>query len=125
MFIKALILALLVNPVIAASLNVQSTRVRYQLTWDSQSLFLVSHRMNFTMKRAECNGHILDRFNRQYQNFNQLNRPISHERDRITYQLDGKQKSVSSRSRLGKVLLTLPREVKRMKMEEALACKKS
>ncbi|MFP5491761.1 MAG: hypothetical protein ACLGG0_09675 [Bacteriovoracia bacterium] len=125
MFIKIVVLCLMTTPVWAISLKVQSTRINYQVTWDEQSLYLTSHRMNFSMKRSSCNAHILDRFLKQYHNFNKLNHQRSDERDMMTYRLDGKQKTISTRSRLGKVLTTLPREVKRMKMEEALACKKS
>lgn len=125
MFIKVFILSLLTTPVWAISLKVQSNRINYQVTWDTQSLYLTSHSMNFSMKRSNCNGHILDRFLKQYHNFNKLNHQRSDEIDKMTYRLDGKMKTISSRSRLGKVLATLPREVKRMKMEEVLACKKS
>lgn len=81
--------------------------------------------MNFSMKRKACNGHIFDRFNRQYHNFNKLNHQGSDEREKLTYRLDGKSKTISSGSRLAKVLSMLPREIKRMKIEEAISCKKS
>lgn len=125
MFIKIFILCFMTTPVWAISLKVQSNRINYQVTWDAQNLYLTSHSMNFSMKRSSCNGHILDRFLKQYHNFNKLNHQRSDELDKMTYRLDGKMKTISSRSRLGKVLATLPREVKRMKMEEVLACKKS
>ncbi|MFP5459870.1 MAG: hypothetical protein ACLGG7_14125, partial [Bacteriovoracia bacterium] len=90
-----------------------------------QSLRLTSHRMNFSLQRRDCNGHILDRFNRQYQNFQKIPHQKNSALEQLTYQLDGKSHTVVRDSRLGRILVMLPREIQRMKMEEALACKKT
>lgn len=126
MLVKMIYLFLFSVPVAhAALLKVQSPRLQYQLTWDAQSLRLTSHRMNFSLQRRDCNGHILDRFHRQYQNFQKIPHQKNSAQEQLTYQLDGKSHTVVRDSRLGRILVMLPREIQRMKMEEALACKKT
>lgn len=124
MLVKIILLFLVSVPFAhAALLKVQSPRLQYQLSWDAQSLRLTSSRMNFSLQRKACNGHILDRFNQQYQNFHKIPHQKNSSLEQLSYQLDGKSHTVVRDSRMGRVLVLLPREIQRMKMEETLACK--
>lgn len=126
MLVKFFLLLVASIPVASAALlKVQSPRLQYQLAWDTQGLRLTSSRLNFTLQRRECNGHILDRFQRQYQNFQKIPHQKNSSLEQLTYQLDGTSHTVVRESRLGRVLVLLPREIQRMKREEALACKKT
>lgn len=107
----------------AAHLKVSSPRLNYQLYWDSLGLRLSSGTTNLSLARRSCNAHILDRFVQQYTNFRKLPHVKNSTQEQLTYQLDGKAHTVVRDSRLGRVLVLLPREVRRLKMEEALACK--
>ncbi len=128
MFLRALlILSITLLPLSAwsKSLRVTTPFNHYNLNYSNDLIYLKSSSYQFSLKKKKCNQLLISNFvkvvNRTLKagplDLSQGDKPISI----IT---EGKKYYADKHSRLGISLLRLPKEVRRLKIQEKMLCQK-
>lgn len=124
MLLKILLSFTLLSSAFAAELRVVGRHQTYRLNWDEKQISYEAPTAKLLFEQKTCNQSIIDRFTA---NMTKLSRvpKIHGGKSDLQYTLNGKTYKIREKSRTGVGLLKLPEEIRRMKIEEALACKKS
>ena len=114
------------NPVQTKILTVQAPFKTMTLNYSRKKISLKGYRLGLSLKRKHCNGYILDRFRWQIDRLLKSKTLLRNrkEKESLEIQFNGRKLFVPPRSREAKLLLNLPIEVQRMKLEGLLICRK-
>ena len=125
MFLRlSLILTFLVsNSLFAKEMVVISRQSTFKLKYDAGMVSLKGPQVDLNLIRNECNSDIIEVFTMR---MNSVLRSASLQKSQapgnFQFILDGEEYFESMHSRRGGVLLTLPKELQRMKLEEEALC---
>lgn len=124
MFLKLLLCLIFVSSAVAAELRVIGRHRTYRINWDAQQIDYEAPSAKLKFEKKECNAHMFEKFSK---NMLMLDRApeIKGGKSNLEYILNGKSYKIREKSRTGLGLLKLPEEIRRMKIEESLVCKKS
>lgn len=108
----------------SAELNVRYKLKNYSLDYDVSLISLKSSQLNLTIHKEDCNVSIIEKFNSQVREM--IKRSIKLKNPGTdTLEVSASNKFyVSDRSPSGKFFRLIPDEVKRLKIESVLSCKK-
>lgn len=116
---------LLVSSVQAHEMIVTSPRGSFSLTYDEQKISIKGSGLHLNMSADECNKHILKKFSHQVNKLvNLKSKKKSPDVDSFEYKYNGKTYYESHNQKQGRLILALPAEVRRIKLEEKYLCKK-
>lgn len=104
------------------TLKVEYLARRFTVILNTKSIQFKSRDMELSINSRACSQKTLKGFYKEFQQI--LNGPQSHDGETLTYSLKGKVRSESLLSRKGRYIISLPDEIKRIKIEEYLRCKK-
>jgi len=122
MFLKILLCYLVVSSVNADELRVAGRHQTYRLNWDEKTIDFEAPTAKLKFELKSCNKQIFERFSDNMKKISGAAKVRSNQAD-LQYTLNGKTHKIRQKSRTGLGLLKLPEEIRRMKIEEALACK--
>ena len=96
------------------------------LNYSEKKISLKGYRLGLNLKRKNCNGYILDRFERQMAKLlkSKILRQKRIKKESLEIQMGKRKLFVPPRSREARLLLNLPLEVQRMKLEGMFICRK-
>lgn len=113
-----------VTVAMASELRVMGRHRTYRINWDAQQIDYEAPSAKLKFEKKECNAHIFESFSKNMRSFEHVPK-IKGGKSNLEYVLNGKSYKIREKSRTGVGLLKLPDEIRRMKIEESLACKKS
>ena len=101
----------------------------FTLFYDQNQVAVKGYDFDLSLQRRECNGYLIDQFNRDIEKWIKIHIGKSILKNRvgkvnISTSINGQKYFVSFESEAGGVLLSIPKEVLRMKQEETLSCEK-
>ena len=109
----------------AKRLEVTFKETRYALDYDQQKISLHGNLYRLNLVRTKCNQRIIDQFNR---NLEKSLKGIPRPKDLKTpwsYRIDGKKVKSDYKSEEAKVLLLIPQEIHRLKLQNKYLCGRS
>lgn len=109
----------------AGTLKVQDKLKSYQLDYSEDKIWIKASDLNVMLEKNSCNQEIIQRFNHQMKKIFTNSPMLVGKKDlALHYHLDGKDFYEPTQSTRAQQLRLLPVEVRRIKMEELLLCKK-
>lgn len=110
----------------ARILTVRAPFKTMTLDYSRSKISLKGKWLNLNLRRKKCNGYILDRFSRQMNKLlkSKVLLRKKKEKESLEVQFERKKFFVPPRSQEAWVLLNLPIEVQRMKLETTFICRK-
>ena len=113
-------------PAQAKTLTVQAPFKTMTLNYDRKKISLKGYRLGLSLKRKNCNGHILDRFRWQMDSLLKSKTLLKNrkEKESLEIQFNSRKLFAPPRSKETRWLLNLPLEVQRMKLEGIFICRK-
>ncbi len=122
MLLKFIVSLLLVSSASAEELRVMGRHRSYRLNWDEKQISYEAPSAKLKFERKTCNAHIFEMFANNMK-YVELVPKIRGGNPNMEYIFNGKTEKIHEKSNTGIGLLKLPEEIRRMKIEEALACK--
>lgn len=122
MLLKILLSFTVLSSAFAAELRVVGRHQTYRINWDEKQISYEAPTAKLLFEQKSCNQPIFDRFKMNMEKLNRVPK-VHGGKSNLQYTLNGKSYKVRDKSRTGVGLLKLPEEIRRMKIEEALACK--
>ena len=112
------------------TLTVKTALKQYTLKYDKNKISIKGYRLDLSLKRKQCNAHIIDRFNNEIRKFikEQMETGAFQKTvgktsiETIEIQIGQKNYFISTQSKAGATFLSLPNEIIRMKWEEKIGC---
>lgn len=127
MFLRVLILFFCLSNAYAKTLLVGSSIHGYTLNLLDNKISIVSRDMNLSLDKKICNQSIFDRFIKKITQANKrLNTEIINDENKrgfLDIKLEQKVYSVNTLSSLGKFYYNLPRDFRKLKVQDQLVCK--
>lgn len=123
---RALILVLLFSSTIfAREIVVEDNRLKYNISVDEQSIRYKDELTELTLKKQECNAHIIKRTKMKFEKF--LSKPFLEDSrpEFLKVKVDGKQGYEPRYGDRAIFLVRIPDEIKKLKIEESFNCKKT
>ena len=110
----------------AKTLKLRAPFKTMTLNYSQKKISLKGYRLGLNLKRKNCNGYILDRFERQMEKLlkSKALRQKRIEKESLEIQIGKRKFFAPPRSREARLLLNLPLEVQRMKLEGMFICRK-
>lgn len=109
------------NQSLANELRVQYLARHHTLTFTAQNISLKSSELDLSLRKQKCSEVIFKNFHEELKDLAKV-QPIDETKEPVTYTHKGKSYRVSPETKLGRFLVLLPEEVKRMKLEEMIRC---
>ena len=129
--ISILCLLVLIDTVFAIPAQTKTLTVRapfktMTLNYSRKKISLKGYRLGLSLKRKHCNGYILDRFRWQMGRLLKSKALLKtrKEKESLEIQFNRRKLFAPPRSREARLLLNLPIEVQRMKLEGIFICRK-
>ena len=121
-----LIGTVLSSSVHAKTLTVKAPFKTMTLNYDQKKISLKGYQLDLSLKRKNCNGHILDRFKWKMEKLLESKTLLKTrtEKESLEIQFNGRKLFAPPRSKEAMLLLNLPIEVQRMKLEGIFVCRK-
>lgn len=126
MFLKLLFCILFtITTASAAELRVRDSLKNYSLTYSSELVKFESKGMKLSLEKQSCNQDLLEKFSRQVELMQRKAIKKSKPADGDLHLISDKSTSyLAPLSMGGRFFRAIPREIKRLKVEESLRCKK-
>lgn len=126
MFLRFLLLtSFLSTSVFAKELIVVASTTNFKVRFDLTRIWLKGPEMELTLNKNDCNADIIGQFNQRLEILLRTNTlKKSQGPGQFRYLVDGSEYFESYQSKAGYVLLTIPKEIQRMKIEEKMLCSK-
>ena len=126
MFLKIVgLLFIFINTAFAANFTVIDGLKRYQLDYDGQLIKFEASMMKLNLRKKDCNSDLIKKFAAQTDGI--LLRATKHIDGNKGFLEVTRGKEtffIAPQSQTGKYLRLIPEEIKRLKVEESLRCKK-
>lgn len=122
MLLKILLSFSIASSVFADELRVAGRHQTYRLNWDEKTIDFEAPTAKLKFEQKSCNKQIFERFSANMKKLSAATKVRGAKPD-MQFTLNGKTHKIRQKSRTGSGLLKLPDEIRRMKIEEALACK--
>lgn len=109
----------------AKTLIVRAPFKAITLSYDWENISITGFRLHLSLKRKDCNGYILSRFRRQMEALLKSTAFTKKRKEKksLEIQIGNKKLFVPFHSKEAQILINLPIEVKRMKLEGAFICR--
>ena len=126
LYLLVLIGTIFATPIQAKTLSVKAPFKTMTLNYSRKKISLKGYRLGLSLKRKDCNNHILDRFRWQMNRLLKSKTLLRNkkEKESLEIQFNGRKLFAPPRSKEAMLLLNLPLEVQRMKLEGILICRK-
>ena len=105
----------------AVTLQVEYLARKFKLSFSNSLIDFSSRDMNISIAKKKCTEAMIKKFNKEIGMY--LDKTASIEGKAIYYSIDENLKKESVFSEKGSYIISLPQEVKRLKLEEYLRCK--
>lgn len=124
MFLKTLILLLVSFSLQAESINYKGRGANYILDYDKSGIELSGHQVELKLEKSKCNEDIINSFNYRITKLLKA-KPLSLSKlkNGFTFDFNGKSYFENYKSKLGRTLHSMPKEIQRLKIENKFLCK--